>query len=101
MVLVFWPLRSFLYFIIIIRAIIIIIIICMFGIHTDVCIGSVVSVVRRRPRHALPICVTVLRCPLPDRVHAVCVQVVTPSLGWYPLSYFPVVQSPLIYYADW
>ena len=33
-------------------------------------------------------------CPLPYRVAPVFVQVVSPPLGWSPLSYFVVVWSP-------
>ena len=36
----------------------------------------------------------VLCCPLPYRVAPVFVQVVSPSLGWSPLSYFLVIWSP-------
>ena len=36
----------------------------------------------------------VLCCPLPYRVTPVFVQVVSPSLGWSPLSYFLVIWSP-------
>ena len=46
----------------------------------------------------------VLRCPLPDRVTPIFVQVVSPSLGWSPLPYFLVVSSPsgdFSYIADY
>ena len=36
----------------------------------------------------------VLCCPLPYRVAPVFVQVVSPPLGWSPLSSFPVIWSP-------
>ena len=36
----------------------------------------------------------VLCCPLPCRVAPVFVQVVSPPLGWSPLSYFLVIWSP-------
>ena len=36
----------------------------------------------------------VLCCPLPDRVAPVFVQVVSPPLGWSPLSPFLVIWSP-------
>ena len=36
----------------------------------------------------------VLRCPLPDRVAPVFVQVISPPHGWSPLSSFLVVWSP-------
>ena len=36
----------------------------------------------------------VLCCPLPYRVAQVFVQVVSPPLGWYPLSSFLVIWSP-------
>ena len=36
----------------------------------------------------------VLCCPLPYRVAPVFVQVVSPPLGWSPLSYFLVIWSP-------
>ena len=36
----------------------------------------------------------VLCCPLPYRVAPVFVQVVSPPLGWSPLSAFPVIWSP-------
>ena len=37
----------------------------------------------------------VLCCPLPDRVAPVFVQVVSPPLGWSPLSSFLVIWSPI------
>ena len=36
----------------------------------------------------------VLCCPLPYRVALVFVQVVSPPLGWSPLSFFPIIWSP-------
>ena len=36
----------------------------------------------------------VFGCPLPYHVAPVCVQVVSPPLGWSPLSSFPVIWSP-------
>ena len=48
----------------------------------------------------------VLRCPLPDRVAPVFVQVVSSPLGWSPLSYFLVqvvtheVQQSSLWWVD-
>ena len=50
-------------------------------------------VVGRRPQHAVSK-LPVLCCHLPYRVAPVFVQVVSPPLGWSPLSYFLVIRSP-------
>ena len=39
----------------------------------------------------------VLRCRLPDHVAPVFVQVVSPPLGWSPLSYFLVISM----FSEW
>ena len=48
------------------------------------------SVVGQRPQHAA----SKLACLVPYRVVPVFVQVVSPPLGWSPLSYFLVIWSP-------
>ena len=50
-------------------------------------------VVGRRPQYVSPND-PVLCCPLPYRVAPVFVQVVSPPLGWSPLSSFLVIWSP-------
>ena len=49
--------------------------------------------VGRRSQHAVSK-LPCLRRPLPYRVAPVFVQVVSPPLGWSPLSSFPVIRSP-------
>ena len=54
---------------------------------------SVLAAVGRRPQHAVSK-LACLCCPLPDRIAPVLVQVVSPPLGWSPLSSFLVIWSP-------